>query len=82
MAHPYHLFGKIDPAMRRFELWAKTRDVGLTNPRYQAEAVFAYLPVYPRPTLGPDQRFLTKGGYVLPIKDGVIETANAAWIRP
>jgi len=114
VAHPFLLPGKIDPALRRFELWAKTRDIDVTDPRHQAEAFFAclvlndavkhvgrffvrefaldmldhaqnlaaYVPVYPRPTLGPGQRFLTKGGYVLPIVDGKLDTSDAAWILP
>jgi hypothetical protein len=114
MAHPYLLPGKTDPAMRRFELWAKTRGIDITTPRQQAQAFFtclalrhalkhmgrffvrdyvldtldhaqnlvAYLPFYPRATLGPGQRFLSKGGYVLPITDGRLETAEAKWILP
>lgn len=114
MAHPYLLPGKSDPAMRRFELWAKTRGIDITAPRQQAQAFFtclalrhalkhmgrffvrdyvldmldhaqnlvAYLPFYPRATLGPGQRFLSKGGYVLPITDSGLETADAEWILP
>lgn len=114
LAHPYVLPGKPDPAMRRFELWAKTRGVELVAPRLQAEAFFAclalndsvkhigrffvrdyvldmldhaqgmaaYLPIHARPTLGPGQRFLTKGGYVLPIENGQVVTEGAAWILP
>jgi hypothetical protein len=47
-----------------------------------AQALAAYLPIHPRPTLGPGQRFLTKGGYVLPVLDGHIDTKAAAWILP
>jgi len=114
MAHPYRLPGKGDPAMRRFELWAKTRGIDITTPRQQAQAFFtclalkhalnhmgrffvrdyvldmldhaqnlvAYLPSYARATLGPGQRFLSKGGYVLPVTDGRLETAEAEWILP
>jgi len=114
MAHPFRLPGKIDPAMRRFELWAKTRGIDITAPRQQAQAFFAclalrhalvhmgrffvgdymldtldhaqnlvaYLPFYPRATLGPGQRFLNKGGYVLPIIDGQLGAENAEWILP
>ena len=114
MAHPFRLPGKPDPAMRRFGVWAKTRDIEVTQPRLQAEAFFAclvlndamkhigrffvrdfaldmldhaqglmaYLPVHPRPTIGPGQRFLTKGGYILPIVDGNPETKNAEWVLP
>lgn len=114
MAHPFLLPGKTDPAMRRFALWAKTRNVALTEPRLQSEAFFAslalsdaimhigrffvrdfvldmldhaqglavYLPYHPRPTIGPRQRFLSKGGYVLPVVDGKLQAADAAWILP
>jgi hypothetical protein len=47
-----------------------------------AQGLAAYLPLHARPTLGPDQRFLTKGGYVLPIVDGRPETEGAVWIVP
>jgi hypothetical protein len=114
LVHPYLLPGKSDSAMRRFEIWAKTRGIDITTPRHQAQAFFAclalrhalnhmgrffvreyvldildhaqnliaYLPFYPRSTLGPGQRFLSKGGYVLPITDGHLETTNAEWILP
>jgi hypothetical protein len=114
MAHPYLLPGKIDPAMRRFELWAKTRDIEVTDPRHQAEAFFAclvlndavkhmgrffvreyaldmldhaqslaaYMPFHPRPTFGPQQRFVNKGGYLLPVVDGKPDATNAKWILP
>ena len=114
LVHPYLLPGKSDSAMRRFEIWAKTRGIDITTPRHQAQAFFAclalrhalnhmgrffvreyvldildhaqnliaYLPFYPRATLGPGQRFLSKGGYVLPITDGRLETTDAEWILP
>lgn len=114
LAHPYRLPGRVDPAMRRFELWAKTRDVEISHARRQSEAFFAclalrhavkhvgrffvrefvldvldhsqnlsaYVPFYERPTFGPGQRFLAKGGYVLPVVDGEIVTSQAEWIRP
>jgi mono/diheme cytochrome c family protein len=47
-----------------------------------AQSLVAYLPYYPRPTLGPGQRFVNKGGYVLPIVDGQLHTDDAAWILP
>ncbi|MDX2314198.1 MAG: hypothetical protein QNL90_09025 [Gammaproteobacteria bacterium] len=31
-------------------------------------------------SLGPGQRFLTKGGYVLPIRDGRPNAEGALWI--
>jgi len=47
-----------------------------------AQSLVAYLPFHPRPTLGPGQRFLNKGGYVLPVTDGVSQTDEARWINP
>ncbi|MDH4125022.1 MAG: hypothetical protein OEW64_06765 [Gammaproteobacteria bacterium] len=47
-----------------------------------AQGLAAYLPFYSRPTFGPGQRFLSKGGYVLPIVNGKIDTDNAQWILP
>jgi hypothetical protein len=47
-----------------------------------AQDLASYLPIYPRATLGPGQRFLTKGGYVLPIVDGNPDTNGAVWIAP
>jgi hypothetical protein len=41
-----------------------------------------YLPYHPRPTFGPGQRFLNKGGYVLPVVNGRPEATNAEWILP
>lgn len=114
IAHPYRLPGKFDPAMRRFEVWAKTRDVAITAPRQQAEAYFAclvlkdavkhmgrffirefaldmldhaeslgaYLPLYEQPSFGPGQRFINKGGYIVPVVDGRVETSGAQWFLP
>jgi cytochrome c553 len=114
MAHPFRLPGSPDPALLRFKVWAKTRDIALVAPRSQAEAFFAclaandailhmgrffvrdymldmldhtqalaaYLPFHPRPTLGPGQRYLDKGGYMLPIVAGMPDTAAAVWIAP
>ncbi len=47
-----------------------------------ATGLAAYLPVHPRPTLGPGQRFLNKGGYVLPLADGHLVTEGAEWVLP
>ena len=47
-----------------------------------AQSIVAYLSYYPRPTLGPRQRFVNKGGYVLPIANGQAETSEAIWILP
>ncbi len=113
-AHPFRLPGKADPARRRFELWAASRDVDIVAPREQAEAFFAclvindavkhmgrfrirefaldmmdhgesmsaYVPLYPRPSFGPGQRFINKGGYILPIVDGTPMPKEATWIIP
>jgi hypothetical protein len=47
-----------------------------------SQGLAIYLPYHPRPTFGPDQRFLTKGGYVLPVVDGRPDDRGAAWILP
>jgi hypothetical protein len=47
-----------------------------------AQGLAAYLAIYPRPTLGPGQRFLSKGGYILPVVDGQPDTRGATWILP
>ena len=47
-----------------------------------AQSLVAYLPFHARPTLGPQQRFLNKGGYVLPMVDGQVVTQEAVWILP
>lgn len=114
IAHPYHLPGQMDSAMRRFQLWARLRHIPVTHPRYQSEAFFAcltindvlkhmgrffirgfvldmldhaqglaaYVPLYPQPSFGPGQRFLAKGGYLLPIHQGQPQTRDARWITP
>jgi hypothetical protein len=106
--------GQFDPALARFNAWAKTRGIEVSSPRRQAEAFFAclamkdavahigrffirdyvldmldhaqslvaYLAFYPRPTLGPGQRFMNKGGYVLPIVNGQVVSREATWILP
>ena len=47
-----------------------------------AENLSAYMPFYPRPSFGPGQRFINKGGYVLRVVDGRVETTDAEWIIP
>jgi mono/diheme cytochrome c family protein len=47
-----------------------------------AQGLAVYVPIHARPTLGPGQRFLTKGGYLLPVLDGHADTKDAAWILP
>ena len=46
------------------------------------ESMSAYVPVYPRPSFGPGQRYISKGGYVLPIANGQADTSEAIWILP
>lgn len=47
-----------------------------------AQSLSTYLPIHSRPTIGPGQRFLTKGGFVLPIVDGHADEQGADWISP
>jgi hypothetical protein len=47
-----------------------------------AQGLVPYIPIHPRPTFGPGQRFLTKGGYLLPVQNGRADTKGAAWILP
>jgi len=114
LAHPYRLPGKIDPAFRRLQAWAKVRKIALQYPRLQSEAFFSsllmsemvkhldgfyirkymldlightqgmdlYLPYYPRATFGPGQIFLSKGGYILPVVHGKLDTHKTEWILP
>jgi hypothetical protein len=42
----------------------------------------AYLPIHARPSSGPGQRWLAKGGYVLPIEAGMVRTEKAVWRVP
>ena len=114
LAHPYKLPEKVDSALIRFKVWARSRKIELRYPRIQSEAFFAciaandavshlgrflyrdymldmldhaqpltaYIPLHPRPTIGPGQRFLTKGGYVVPTHNGKLTTKDAVWILP
>ncbi|MEJ2142864.1 MAG: hypothetical protein P8Y24_11020, partial [Gammaproteobacteria bacterium] len=114
LAHPYRLPGKIDPAFRRLQAWAKVRDIKLKYPRLQSEAFFSsllmsdmikhldgfylrkylldlighsqgmdlYLPYYSRPTFGPGQIFVNKGGFILPVVHGKLDTRESEWILP
>jgi mono/diheme cytochrome c family protein len=47
-----------------------------------AQSLSVYVPIYARATLGPGQRFLTKGGYLLPMVNGRPDTSGAVWIIP
>lgn len=47
-----------------------------------AQSLTSYVPVHPRPTIGPGQRFLAKGGYVLATQNGKLTTKGAALIFP
>jgi len=114
LAHPYRLPGRVDPAFRRLQAWAKVRKIDLTYPRQQSEAFFTsllmsemvkhldgfytrkyvldlvghtqgmdlYMPYYPRATFGPGQIYVNKGGYVLPVVDGKLDTRKTEWIIP
>lgn len=47
-----------------------------------AQGLVAYLPIHPRPTLGPGQRFATKGGYLVPLHSDGLAIADAFWVSP
>jgi mono/diheme cytochrome c family protein len=47
-----------------------------------AQGMALYVPGYDHVTLGRDQIFLSKGGYLLPIVKGKIDTASAQWAIP
>lgn len=47
-----------------------------------AQGLVAFVPNYPRPSLGPGQRFLSKGGYILPVKAQRTQNEAAVWILP
>ena len=46
------------------------------------ESMSAYMPGYPRPSFGPGQRYINKGGYILPVVDGKPAVDAATWILP
>jgi hypothetical protein len=47
-----------------------------------AQGLGAYLPFHPRPGFGPGQRQLSKGGYLVPLRGGRPDAAQAVWIVP
>ena len=47
-----------------------------------AQGMALFVPDYDHVTLGRDQIFLSKGGYLLPIVNGKIDTASAQWAIP
>jgi len=47
-----------------------------------AQGLVAFVPNYPRPSLGPGQRFLSKGGYILPVSAHRTQNEAAVWILP
>ena len=47
-----------------------------------AQALPAYLPFYARASTGPGQRFLSKGGYLLPVRNGRPVVEQARWLVP
>ena len=47
-----------------------------------SEGLPLYLPIYPKASIGPGQRFLTKGGYLVPIMASKADYKRATWIQP
>ena len=47
-----------------------------------AQGLAAYVPFHARPTFGPGQRFLSKGGYIIPLVDGLPDNSAAEWTAP
>jgi len=47
-----------------------------------AQGMVLYLPNYSRPTFGPGQIFLSKGGYVLSVTNARLSTEASNWISP
>ena len=47
-----------------------------------AQGMVLYLPYYSRPVFGPGQRYLSKGGYVLPVVEGKLDSTDAEWVLP
>jgi hypothetical protein len=48
-----------------------------------AQGLSGYIPLYPNPSLGPGQRHLSKGGYLIPLPaDGRTGPALPRWIVP
>jgi len=47
-----------------------------------SEGLALYLPVHARPGIGPNQRFFTKGGYLLPLSKGNPLNKKATWLFP
>ncbi len=45
-----------------------------------SQALALYLPFYPNASMGPGQRFLTKGGYLLPVVRGIPQVNKANWL--
>ncbi len=45
-----------------------------------SQALALYLPFYPNASMGPGQRFLTKGGYLLPVVRGIPQVNKAKWL--
>ena len=41
-----------------------------------------YIPYYPRATFGPGQIYVNKGGYLLPVVHGKLDTRKSEWILP
>ena len=47
-----------------------------------SESLAAFVPMYEQPSFGPGQRFISKGGYIVPVVDGQVKTVEAQWFLP
>ncbi len=47
-----------------------------------SQGLALYLPFYPQASMGPKQRFLSKGGYIAPLVEGKLLAAKAEFIEP
>ena len=47
-----------------------------------SESLAAFVPMYEQPSFGPGQRFISKGGYIVPVVEGQVETVEAQWLLP
>lgn len=47
-----------------------------------AQGMVLYLPYYSRPTFGPGQIYVSKGGYILPVVNGKLDTGSSDWTIP
>lgn len=47
-----------------------------------AQGMVLYLPYYSRPTFGPGQIYVSKGGYILPVVNGKLDAGSSHWVSP